>query len=112
MYSRQYLDDNATVQRCRVRSPDAVLGSVKGEFSGRLICDAIAMQFRIRSDMRNATIFVRSGHAGRGHTEGAVAELYSADANRHICGAVMLLWSVFRSNVRIKARRGSCGSAI
>jgi hypothetical protein len=99
------MDVNAAVQRCRIKSRGLVLGSAKDELSGRLMCDAIVVQFRIRSGIRDRPYFTR-----RGRAEEAPAELHSADANRHICGVVTLSWSGDRTNVRIRASRGTWGS--
>jgi hypothetical protein len=90
-----------------MRSPGLILGSAKGEFSGRPICDAIVMQFRTRSAMRVVSILGR-----REGAEEASAELCIADASRSICRVVMFSWSEFRNTLRIKARRGIWGSMI
>jgi hypothetical protein len=90
-----------------MRSTGLVLGSAKDEFLGRLRCDAIVMQFRMRSAMCDFFILVR-----REGAEEAPAELHVADANRSICILVMFSWSEFCNSLRIKARRGIWGSMI
>jgi hypothetical protein len=101
------MDINTAVQRSRVRSVGVILGSAKDELSGRLMCDAIVIQFRIRSAILGLAYSTRCGRGEEAHTE-----LYSADANRHICGVVTLSWSGDRIKVRHRASRGTWGSVI